>query len=319
MVFHNPHPISLLPSHILLPHFYYYYFFFPRQIPPSVDPTSIGLGARSISLGRVAVAAPGDLNASFINPANSVSLESWGLTSMYTSLLEGDLNYTMLGGATKAFDGIVGISYLGGGATGISATTLDANGRVAPTGTNFDYSNSTVSLIYGKALQPKLSAGGTIKLISKGFSGQSNGSGVSLDTGLLYSVQNNLSAGLLVQNIASTGINWATGKNEAPQMLIKGGINYQLRNDISLLSDIDILPFVLRGGIEWKPLSMLSVRSGIENLSSGMNISFGLGLAYLGIKFDYAYLKDGTLDTNSTHFFSFSFLPATASQTLKAR
>jgi hypothetical protein len=268
----------------------------------SVDPTLIGSG--------VGVAAPGDINAIFLNPANAAAIDNWSVTSMYTSLLEGDINYTMLGGAYKSPQyGNFGLAYLGGGSTGISGTTLDANSRVAPTGSSFDYSNSTISLVYGKTIQPKLAAGGTLKMFSKGFGSQGSGSGFNLDLGLVYDVQKDLTAGLVIQNSLPMGINWTTGASENTPMLIKGGVNYKLREDITLATDIDLAPFVLHGGIEWMPMPMLAVRGGIENLTSGMNLSLGLGLVYKGIRFDYAYLKDGTLDANSTHFFTFSYSP----------
>ncbi len=280
----------------------------------SIDPMSLGIGARSIAMGRTNVTAPGDINAIFVNPANAAYLENWGATSMYTSLLEGEMNYTMLGGATK-YQGIGGgMCYLGGGATGLQTTTRDANSRVTASGNSFDYSNSTIAAAFGKELNDKLAAGGSLKMFSKSFSGQSSGTGFSLDLGLLYKLNSALTLGVAAQNVLPTGINWGTGVNEPVAMNLKGGLNYSLPNNFLVNADLDLMPFAAHAGVEWKPLPLLALRGGLENVPTGnsssvMNLMAGIGLKINGLGFDYAYFNDGSLAVNSTHFFTLSFMP----------
>ena len=283
----------------------------------SLDPMSLGVGARSLAMGRTNTVLPGDINALFVNPANAAYLEDWGATSMYTSLLEGDIAYTLLGGAKKTIWGGIGVAYLGGGTSAIPTTTRDADSRIGGTGSAFDYSNTTITLAYGKELKPDLSAGGSIKLFSKSFSGQSSGSGFDMDLGLLYKLRNGLDLGLTLQNVLPEGmggLNWGTGVKEDMAMGIKGGLNWQIRQGLLWLADADLSPFSLHTGIEWQPLSVLALRGGLEQVPIGSttnvtNLGAGVGLMYRGIHFDYAYFKDGSLDANSTHFFTLSFVP----------
>ena len=62
----------------------------------ALDPTRIGLGARTIAMGRVAAAIDGNINSLFVNPANAAHLPGLGVTSMYTNLSE-DIAYTFFG------------------------------------------------------------------------------------------------------------------------------------------------------------------------------------------------------------------------------
>jgi hypothetical protein len=283
----------------------------------SVDITKIAVGARSLAMGRVSAADPGNINSLFINPANAADFKNWGVTSMYTSLLEGDISYTMLGGAKEMFGGTLGLAYLGGSSAGLNVTTLDADLRVAPTGTTFDYANSTITLAYGKVLNEKTSIGGSLKLMSKSFGSQGSGNGYGLDLGVLYKFKENLNLGLTIQNAISS-LNWGSA-NEGTPLGIKGGLNFNVRDNLLLAADADLTPMALHAGVEWKPMALLAVRGGLEriptgNSSTAMNMTAGVGLDFKGIGFDYAYFIDGALAANSTHYFTLSFLPPAAAE-----
>ena len=284
----------------------------------SLDPTMLGMGARALSMGRSCVANPADVNSIFVNPANAAKVKDWAVTSMYTSLLEDDIKYTMLGGAKKArigsIDGTFALSYMAGMSSGIEPTTKDADSRVVNNGSNFDYNNSVINLVYGQEINKDLSLGGALKLFSKNFSGQASGSGVDMDLGLLYSPQEKLNLGLAVQNFLPMGLSWSTGAKEDVAMLIKAGLDYKINDNLLVLADANLSPMALHAGVEWKPVNMLALRAGLENVSTGnsiktTNISAGLGLSFGGAQIDYAYFKDGNLDANTTHFFTISFQP----------
>jgi hypothetical protein len=81
------------------------------------------------------------------------------------------------------------------------------------------------------------------------------------------------------------------------------------------------MPMAIHSGIEYKPLENIALRGGVESLSgavSTLNITAGVGVDYKGIDFDYAYVKDGALDANSTHYFSISFAPEEINQKKEA-
>ena len=282
----------------------------------SLDPLTLGLGARSIGMGRTGVANPGDINAIFENPANGTSLNSWGLTSMYTSLLEGDMNYTFVGGATNSKYGTFGLACLKGLSEGIGTTTRDANGRIAFTGNSIDYSNMTVVMSYSKDIQPNLSTGASLKYFNKNFGSQASGSGMDADVGMLYSMVDKFVLGVVLKDILPKGIGgltWNTGTSEDTPMDVKGGFKYKINNNLILNSDVSIAPFDLNVGAEWNVSPNISFRGGVEQLSTGTssqtNMTLGVGFKVSGFNFDYSYFKDGAIDSNSTHFFSFSYVP----------
>jgi len=286
----------------------------------SVDPSGIGVGARSLALGRTSVVAPGDINALFINPANAAQLENWGVTSMYTSLLNNSIAYNLFGAAAKTDKGVFGISYLGGSSSGIQVTTRDADSRVVSTGNSFDYSNATWIAAYGKELSKKFSLGASLKMFNKGFGSYGSGSGFDLDLGFLYKQSNVLTMGLNLQNILPQGmggLQWTTGIKEDVPTVAKLGMDYMIKDNLQFLLDADLKatsPVTLHTGLEWKPVKSFALRGGMEQVPTGGNTSVtnlmaGIGLSYGGINFDYAYVKDGTLDVNSTHYFTLSFVP----------
>ena len=278
----------------------------------SVDPMKLGIGARSIAMGRTNMVVPGDINATLVNPANAAFIKNWELTSMYTSLLEGDINYTLLGGGGESVYGGWAAAYLAGGTTGIQVSSRDATGRVVPTGSSFDYSNSVIALSWGKMFQEKIAYGATLKLFSKSFSGYSSGSGLDVDLGMLYMMRPDLNFGLTLQNALPTGISWSNGTGEDVPMNLKGGLSWQAREDIQVLADVDLLPFSLHSGVEWWVNPKFALRGGLDQVSAGgesaVNICLGMGTKFQGVTFDYAYYMDSSLAANTTHYFSFGFI-----------
>lgn len=279
----------------------------------SVDPMQLGVGARSLAMGRASVVAPGDVNAMFENPANAGGIKKWSATSMYTSLMEDDIKYTLLGGAGQAFGGTLGLAYLGGFSSGIAGTTRDADSRIAPSGDPFNYSSSTIKLVYGRQFNKDFSAGAALKYLSKDFSGRASGYGFNIDVGMLSRINEKLSIGFAAQNIMTFGLNWNTGASDYVQQSVKTGLAYKIKEDVLIVSDIDIYPFGMHLGAEWTPVKFLAIRAGAENVRSGSssqtNFGLGAGVNFKGVSFDYAYYKDGVVDVNNTHFFTVSFKP----------
>jgi len=232
---------------------------------------------------------------------------------MGTTLLDGDISYTSLNSGLKTKFGSFGLGYIGGASSSIPQTTRDSNNRIIETGTTYDYSNSVTSLSYGKAINEKLSMGATLKSINKSFTNLAQGTGFETDLGLIYKAKDNLRVGLMLEDVLPESLVWTTGLKEDIPMSIKGGIEYQLKDNLLILADIDTAPSAIHSGIEWKMTPTLCLRSGIESLQSNaasiVNVTFGLGFNYDGVSFDYAYVKDGILDSNSSHYFSITIAP----------
>ena len=294
------------------------------QSEASLDPMKLGVGARSLAMGRVSAAIDGDINAMFVNPANAGALSDWGLTSMYTSLMEGDIAYTLLGYGKRVGMATLGLSYMGTGVSGLETTQRDANNRIVTTGTTFNYSNYVAQLVIGlPANSAGIATGATIKMFNKSLSDQAGGtgSGYDLDLGVLWKPKNNLTLGLSQQNTlpASMGgkIVWGTRAEEGILFNTKFGLAFKPRNFLLVALDGDFAqnkPLVFHGGLEWTVRDFLAFRGGLEQVptsktTSTNNYSLGLGLKIRNINFDYAYYLDNVLAANSTHYFTLSIVP----------
>lgn len=279
----------------------------------ALDPSRIGMGARSLGLGRAQVAAQ-DLPSVFINPANAATLSQFTLTSMYTKVME-DINYSMLGLAFPLREGAAGticISYMGMGIAGIAQTSRDANDR-AQIDSIFDYSNQLMTFSYGKKLTKKVSWGGNFKLFLRNFEGIDEGSasGFDLDVGVLMKLSHNLNCGVSLQNFLPVGLAslyWATGLKEDIPLNMKLGVGYNPRENILVLGDYDSLGN-LHFGVEWRPKEVLALRIGCERQPTGlssanMNYTTGVGLRLGNFNVDYAYYLDSLVSANSSHYFS---------------
>lgn len=289
----------------------------------SLDPMKLGVGARSLAMGRTSAAVSGDINSMFINPANAAKLKDWGVTSMYTSLLEGDIAYTLLGGGKKFSFGTLGLAYMGAGTSGIDTTTRDADSRITTAGSSFNYSNSVISLVYGKEIWKNLSVGGIFKSFNKSFSNQTGGtgSGYDIDLGLIYKPREELTLGLSQQNTlpASMGgkITWGTGLQEGIPFNTKFGLAYTPQPTMLIALDMDCTPnspSAFHGGLEWVARNFLAIRGGFEQVPTSltsvtMNYTAGVGLMLKNFNFDYAYYLDNVLNVNSTHYFTLSYVP----------
>ena len=289
-----------------------------------LDPTRLGLGARSVGLGRCSVALYDDYNAVFINPANAAELKTWGVSSMYTNLSE-DIAYTQLGGVLPQEFGTLGLSYLSGVSGGLIGTTMEA-GRVVPSGFTFDYSSSVISLIYGKEVSKEFSLGATLKYFSKSFSSVSSGNGFDMDLGVLWKPTGNVKVGLSQQNTLPAplaAMTWGTGNSEGIPFNTKLGVSYTPWPDLLILTDLDYSrnnPLLGHAGIEWGPLfKFLKLRGGIDQYaqnssSSVTNFTLGVGLAFAGFGFDFAYYNDTLLPSNVAYYFSFRYQPPTTTE-----
>src|SRR3989339_173778 len=112
------------------------------------DPMSIGVGARSMGMGKAYVGMAEDGDAIFTNPAGIAGISSAKLSSMYTNLM-GDVNYTVLGGAFPYGDkSAIGIGLVSSRVADI--TLRDDTGAI--TGSNLTWGSHVLFVSYGTYL-----------------------------------------------------------------------------------------------------------------------------------------------------------------------
>jgi hypothetical protein len=284
-----------------------------------VDASKLGLGARSVALGRCSVALFDDINSMFINPAMASQLKTYNLSSMYVNLSE-DIAFTQLGGAVPTARGSFGLAMLGSFSGGLVETTLEA-GRIIPTGATFDYSDSLYTLIYGNKFRDDLAYGIGLKFYSQDFDKFGRGNGFDLDLALLWEPNDRLKIGLAQQNTLpySMGgkMEWTTGYSEGIPYSTRVGLSYRLRDNLLWLTDLDYAdgrPLLAHLGAEWKPIELLALRAGMDQYAENptkaiSNYTLGVGLKINMFNFDYAYYSDTLLPANSAHFFSVRVVP----------
>jgi hypothetical protein len=282
----------------------------------TLDISRVGMGARTLGLGRAQVSL-GDLSSAYVNPANAAQLDHLSVSSMYTNLNE-DVAYNMFGIGFPLADGGQGslaVSYLGAGVSGVQITSRDADSRTISTSST-NYSSQLAVLSYGRKMTSNLSLGAALKLYLRSLDAVSGGNagGFDLDLGMLYKPRENLALGLAVQNalpVDMANLKWGTDAKEDIPLNIRAGINFTPREGLGLVGDYDLLGG-FHGGVEWQAHKHLCLRGGAEMISTGKsssatNFTAGVGLNYKGFNFDYAYYYDSVINSISSHFFSLGF------------
>ncbi|MFA4857720.1 MAG: S-layer homology domain-containing protein [Candidatus Margulisiibacteriota bacterium] len=305
------------------------------------DPLAIGVGARSLGMGRTYVGYAENADALFVNPAGLGRLEGIAATNMQANLMN-DINFMLLGGAYPVAAGhTVGAGYVGMGTADIDLRNAD--GSSAGTGT---YNRAVYFLSYGvkanslsSLLSDNVYLGTNLKYFSYALSGsdalaEGSGGGFDMDLSLLYQANPWLSLGYTQQDLlpASAGgkVTFANGYEEGINSVSKLGSKVQILGDqesalkksdfnLSVGLDADLyvdeaMPMAMHLGGEFWPNDILAVRMGLDQDPSAgngvvTNLCGGLGVRYKGIAFDYAYHPYSSYSENATHYFSVSLVP----------
>ncbi|MFH1576287.1 MAG: S-layer homology domain-containing protein [Candidatus Margulisiibacteriota bacterium] len=310
------------------------------------DPSRIGVGARTLGMGKSYVGLADDLTAIFINPAGLASVDQWQLTSMSGKFIN-EYNYVNFGSAVPTSFGNLGLGYVGSsiGFTAPAATTEVVDGvRIIPSsteGVTYSFLDSVVLFSWGNELFDNLAAGATLKVFALDLSGpgisQGRASGTELDLGLNYKPSPILKVGLVLQNAlpysAGGKIKWENGTEETLPSLLKPGISLRLlgqegwqrfgQHELTLNLDGDLaplrpeIPTLWHLGLEWAPVKLLALRTGIDQDYVGSNggaalvptnnLTAGVGLTIGQFRFDYAFHQYNQLTDNDTHYFSLTY------------
>ncbi|MFA5103727.1 MAG: hypothetical protein WC527_00890 [Candidatus Margulisiibacteriota bacterium] len=187
-----------------------------------------------------------------------------------------------------------------------------------------------------------ISFGTSLKYYLQSFSETSaslegaSGSGADLDLGLKFKAARWLDMGLVLSNILPTnmggGFFWkrnGVAENipaglkigSAVKIIGKDAITVSSTSELVFLLDLeknmdsasDLLLF--HSGIEWKPVKQLALRIGLDQQPSAQvagvgvetNLTYGVGINFAPVSFDYAYHGYGSLAENTTHYFSIKY------------
>ncbi len=253
-----------------------------------------GASARPGGMGQAFVAVTDGPDSVYWNPAGLGMVDVVGFNTVHSSLNEWDMNTDML---TLSFpierkQSGMGLSFYRSSISSIQAVEIN-NGRPDPGG--FVNETETSFLAgYGMKALDNLWIGATIKYMSMKLFTYSE-SGIGLDLGALYKIDDSWTLGLNLQNAVPVEL----GDDQVP-LNAKVGVAYKSPcKKLTLAGDIDTNVLddeVFHLGAEYWIVPQLAVRLG----SNDGNLTAGVGLAKLagGWSFDYAYDDSDLGDTH---------------------
>jgi len=305
----------LKPKKLLIVTLIFICFCSSAKAKVALDPSVIGVGARALGMGRAYVAATGEPDSIFLNPASLTSLSHWGATSMYSKLMS-EVDYLLLGASFPVGEGIAGLGYLNASISGLQKATRDPNtGIISFEAGTTNYYNSINYLTYAHKISKELALGTSFKFFQQGFSAGNSGQGFDLDLGITYQPFDFLTLGFLQRNFlpASLGakIKWSNNEEESLVTSSRLGLSYQIAL-VNLNLDYELFPTsnknpLLKLGAEWWLAPAFALRVGSDQDPLETNFTAGLSFLTSGFMFDYAYHQYGSLSTNTTHTFSLSY------------
>ncbi len=289
-------------------------------------------------MGKTYAGGVDDASAIFANPAALALNDDFNFISMNGSLLT-DVNYILIGAADDSPLGKFGLGYVNASVGSIPITTITGSGSTAAIvqTDSTNYSSSLICFSYGtrlgRFLRGKLDnvmLGGSLKYFLQGFTGGGTamqnalGGGMDGDLGLIVEMNEWTKLGLSLNNCLpiSFGGKFTWQKNdlvESIPMSTRAGMLYS-NKPFRVYVDHESgggenRPAVWHTGLEYMPNQILTLRGGMDQkpkagetgIGAGNNMTFGVGLQYLGYTFDYAYHQFGELSDNSSHFFSIGY------------
>lgn len=199
-----------------------------------------------------------------------------------------------------------------------------------------------LSEIFRNPRLANVSFGTSLKYYLQGFSETSaslegaSGSGADLDLGVRFRAASWLDMGIVLSNILPIdmggGFFWKRNGiaenipaglkiGSAVKIIGRDAISSSATSELVFLLDLeknmdaasDLL--LLHSGVEWKPVKQLALRIGLDQQQSAQvsgvgvetNITYGVGINFSPVSFDYAYHGYGSLAENTTHYFSIKY------------
>ena len=266
-----------------------------------------GFGARNIAMGDAGTVAANDVTSLFYNPAKLASFENSEVIFMHNEWIQ-DVRSEVIGIRST----VLGIPL----ALGFNVTTLsdiEVRTRSGEPDTKFDANYFYGSLSTGFNLNEDLAVGGTFKYLYEGiFSDES--SGYALDFGAEYQLPfEGFSVSVAVRNLGSMN-NLRLESTKLPSEIRFGpAYNFKIKNiklDITTVAEYhkyfetDDNHFNI--GAELFYDNLIALRGGYQTGYESRDFTFGVGLKWGYLNFDYAFLPF-QFGLGSANLFSLQF------------
>ncbi|MCD4813916.1 PorV/PorQ family protein [bacterium] len=284
------------------------------------DFLKIGLGAGAAGMGEAFTAVKGDVNAMFYNPAGLTGLEMNMLSATHLNWIA-ETQYEALAYARP----VVGVGTLG---TAIyflhmpEIPSLDVNGNSTGMLQAYDLG---VQFSYARDISPfvhlaGLSAGASLKIIHRKLADLS-ASGIALDLGTLYAMDEQLTFGLSFLNLGY--LSSFDAESEQLPMMIRGGVGYEMRlaGRHAVLGTLDLvqaLDNVIHAnlGLEYSFADIVNLRVGYKLGYDTEGLQAGAGVQWRTMAIDYAFKLMDIF--GGTHFLTASLGFGTSVRTMQA-
>ena len=266
------------------------------------SPFVLGSGAREQAMGRAAVALSKNSEALFWNPARLTSVLHPEL-SLYRSQLfvDGSTYHTAFMAYPTLDFGVFSVGYQRVAVSGIERR--DARNQLLG---DFGNSESNLLLGYGRQFGSLISAGAALRIAQQSIDNYSDAAfgldlGVALQKPLDKKERHRVSLGANIQNAIEPKLRLLNEDVEDPRHL-RLGVGYEGAHSTELYAWAAGVDLVFSrksdwtGGIgsEFTYARALSLRMGLD----GSNPTFGLGVQWRQVRFDYALRTDDTLPRN---------------------
>ncbi|MDI6731198.1 MAG: S-layer homology domain-containing protein [Candidatus Margulisbacteria bacterium] len=295
------------------------------------DPMRIGVGARSMGMGKAYVGLAQDGDAIFLNPAGIAQNPSLKLTSMYSKLLN-EVDYTVVGGVIPNTDySAFGLGYVGHRTGDIPLRSAAGTSEgTASWGENVLVASyaAYINKMFPALGDHDILVGGNFKYYSAGASGSLNtsDSGMAVDLALLTPITSFANLGINAQNVLAGTMSQSgdtipycykigtkiavIGKEDEALIVHK---NRQL--NLLLDADVERTGTTLHVGGELWPTRNLALRLGLD----GSDVTAGAGIRFYGVEFDYAYHPYSGIAENTSHYFSLAYVGESSPRVLTVK
>lgn len=253
-----------------------------------VDYTKILYNARYFGMGGAGVASGYDSGVVLMNPAQLGRMQGWEMSSTQTKIA-GEFTYTYLNYVIPLEKEGFGLSYTYVDPGQIfSSTGVDVYGHPV-IGDQINANSQVLCLSYGTAtIWDQFFTGITLKSVRKTL-GEVEGSGNSVDLGLVWMITPKVLFGLNAKNAFQSGFTYSNTDEltEVYDPVYVAGLSSRFFDDNMLLSvDYSIESISkLKLGIEYSYEKTIMFRGGIMDGSMTM----GLGFRYDMLQVDFGY------------------------------
>ncbi|UCD16900.1 MAG: PorV/PorQ family protein [Candidatus Zixiibacteriota bacterium] len=256
---------------------------------------SLGSGARALGMGGGFVGLADDGSSVYWNQAALALLDEQEIDMMHVTLFAGSVYDVASIVYPHSRWGGFGVSYMRLGTSDIPVMEENFEiGRVS-------YSTGQLLIGYGRRLEGGFSFGTALKLVNQSL-GDNSTYGIGIDLSFMAKASDHISAGLLFQDIIAPRLRLAGNLEVVPTSILAGvgvrhirlGRNF-LHNAIVGAEKPEYRSFKFHLGLESVYRGYFALRAGFDR----ENMTFGLGIFYQRLRFDYAYrIADGISDSH---------------------